>query len=115
MTDSSQPTKARTLPIHDYFPFSSSIRSVQEKALAAIENARSLGKKFVLLELPTGTGKSAVAITVAKWASTWGNGAYILSPQKALTAQYMRDFAEGGLVELRGRASYPCDDFKTDC
>jgi Rad3-related DNA helicase len=73
------------------------------------------GRQFVFLELPTGTGKSAKAIAAARWASTWGDGAYILSPQKALTAQYMRDFQAAGLHELRGRASYHCRDFQTSC
>jgi ATP-dependent DNA helicase DinG len=115
MIEPSQPNGTRSSPIRDYFPLCDSIRPAQETALAAIERAHDKGKKFVLLELPTGTGKSAVAIAAAKWASTWGNGAYILSPQKALTAQYMRDFVNDGLVELRGRASYRCDDFETDC
>src|SRR5216684_7182813 len=110
MSGPSQPCATGPSQIRDHFPFCGSIRPAQEKALAAIEHARDSGKKFVLLELPTGTGKSAVAIAAAKWASTWGTGAYILSPQKALTAQYMRDFENEGLVELRGRASYRCED-----
>ncbi len=115
MSDPTQVDATGSSPIGDYFPLSEKIHGSQEKALAAIERARDQRKRFVLLELPTGTGKSAVAIAAAKWASTWGNGAYILSPQKALTAQYMRHFAVGGLVELRGRASYRCEDFRTDC
>ena len=111
----SQPPATRSSQIRDHFPFCGNIRPAQEKALSAIERARDNGKKFVLLELPTGTGKSAVAIAAGKWASDWGSGAYVLSPQKALTAQYMRDFANEGLVELRGRSSYRCEDFKTDC
>src|SRR5271157_1726277 len=105
----------RASSIEEYFPFAGSIRSAQKKALAAIQQARDAHKKFVLLELPTGIGKSAVGIAAAKWASTWGSGGYILSTQKALTAQYMRDFASMGLVELRGRSSYDCRDFSTNC
>src|SRR5205807_2029188 len=106
MSESSEPDSTTLSQIRDHFPFCDRVRPAQEKALAAIQRARDNGKKFALLELPTGTGKSAVAIAAAKWASTWGNGAYILSPQKTLTAQYMRDFGNIGLVELRGRASY---------
>lgn len=80
-----------------------------------IERARARNKRFVLLQLPTGTGKSALAIAAGKWAAAWGNGAYVLSPQKLLTAQYMRDFENCGLVELRGRSSYLCADFHSDC
>jgi Rad3-related DNA helicase len=115
MSGLSKPNTTESSRIGDHFPFCDGIRTAQAKALAAIERARDHGKRFVLLELPTGTGKSAVAIAAANWASTWGNGAYILSPQKALTAQYMRDFGNLGLVELRGRASYRCEDFQTDC
>jgi ATP-dependent DNA helicase DinG len=115
MSEASETGAARSSRIRDYFPFPDTIREAQEKALAAITCARESGKKFVLLELPTGTGKSGVAIAAAQWAGTWGNGAYILSPQKALTAQYMRDFEATGLVELRGRASYRCYEFATDC
>jgi ATP-dependent DNA helicase DinG len=115
MPTESQVDARQASSIEEYFPFAGSIRSAQEKALAAIQQARDARKKFVLLELPTGTGKSAVGIAAAKWASTWGSGGYILSTQKALTAQYMRDFANMGLVELRGRSSYDCQDFSTNC
>lgn len=101
--------------LEQYFPHGGSVRPSQRKALAAIERARDSQKKFVLLELPTGTGKSAVGFAAAKWASDWGSGGYILSTQKSLTAQYMRDFESAGLVELRGRSSYQCQDFRTNC
>lgn len=109
-------TEGRQSPsIEECFPFAGSIRDAQKSALAAIERAREEHKRFVLLELPTGTGKSAVAFAASKWASTWGKGGYILSTQKALTAQYMRDFEGLGLLELRGRSSYQCRDFRTNC
>jgi len=115
VSEASEIGAARSSQICDYFPFPATIRKAQEKALEAITRAYQARKKFVLMELPTGTGKSGVAIAAATWASSWGDGAYILSPQKALTAQYMRDFEGVGLVELRGRASYHCHEFGTDC
>jgi ATP-dependent DNA helicase DinG len=115
MTKEAQYEKHPAPSIEECFPFSGHIRPAQQKALAAIYEARDTHKKFVLLELPTGTGKSAVAMAAARWASGWGSGAYILSTQKALTAQYMRDFANMGLAELRGRSSYLCRDFGTNC
>ena len=114
MSKLSQPNARESSQIRDHFPFCDSIRPAQAQALSAIERARKNGKKFVLLELPTGTGKSAVAIAAANWASTWGNGTYTVATE-TLTAQYMRDFGNDGLVELRGRASYRCEDFRTDC
>jgi ATP-dependent DNA helicase DinG len=115
MCKASKQSETKSSQIRDYFPLSDPMHPAQEKAFAAIQRARDTGKKFVSLELPTGTGKSAIAIAAADWAATWGNGAYILSPQKALTRQYMRDFEKDGLAELRGRASYPCVDFQTTC
>jgi ATP-dependent DNA helicase DinG len=115
MPTQSQVDESQAFSIEEHFPFAGSIRSAQQKALGTIQQARDTHKKFVLLELPTGTGKSAVGIAAAKWASTWGSGGYILSTQKALTAQYMRDFASMGLVELRGRSSYDCRDFSSNC
>ena len=99
----------------DFFPFQD-IRPAQDEALSAIEKAYAANKKFVILEIPTGGGKSGIAVAAAKWArEVLGGGTYILSPQKTLTAQYVKDFASIGLRELRGRSSYHCDEFGTDC
>lgn len=61
MTKEAQCEKNTAPSIEECFPFSGHIRSAQRKALAAIHEARDRHKKFVLLELPTGTGKSAFA------------------------------------------------------
>src|SRR5437773_2712254 len=99
----------------DFFPFPE-IRPVQEEALSVIEKAHASGKKFVVLEVPTGGGKSGIAVAAAQWAkAVLGGGTYILSPQKTLTSQYIQDFAKIGLRELKGRNSYECREFGTDC
>jgi ATP-dependent DNA helicase DinG len=105
--------------IEDHFPFPT-IRDAQRKAMAAIVKAQAEGKKFVIIEAPTGIGKSGIAIAAASWAKTWSapgyeRGAHILTPQKILAQQYMNDFANFGLLELRGKANYHCDTFDTDC
>lgn len=106
--------------IRDHFPFDQ-IRQAQDMALSAIERAYTNNKKFIIIEAPTGVGKSGIAIAAASHAKTiptYGQfeaGAYILSPQKTLTAQYMKDFAERGLMELKGKANYWCSEFDTDC
>ena len=105
--------------IEDHFPFPT-IRDAQRKAMEAITRAYKEGKKFVIIEAPTGIGKSGIAIAAASWAKTWyepgyEKGAYILTPQKILAQQYMNDFANFGLLELRGKANYHCDTFDTDC
>lgn len=99
----------------DFFPFPE-IRPAQDEALAALEKAYTAHKKFLILEIPTGGGKSGIAIAAAQWARVvLGGGTYILSPQKSLTYQYLTDFATVGLRELRGRSSYECSEFGTDC
>lgn len=104
-----------TPKIADFFPFPEA-RPAQEKALIAIEKAHAAGKKFVILEIPTGGGKSGIAVAAAQWAeAVLGAGAYILSPQKTLTSQYINDFGQIGLRELRGRNSYECAEFGTNC
>jgi Rad3-related DNA helicase len=116
----------RSTNIHDHFPRNPSFgpeRPKQTEALDAIQDAFAVQKKkFVILEAPTGAGKSGIGMAAASWAKTLPvinpetqRGAYIMSPQKVLTKQYMRDFEINGLVELKGRANYPCDTFDTDC
>jgi ATP-dependent DNA helicase DinG len=105
----------QTPKLVEFFPFPE-IRPAQEEALGAIERAYAARKKFVVLEIPTGGGKSGIAIAAAQWAkAVLGGGTYILSPQKSLTFQYVQDFAQIGLQELRGRNSYQCADFGTNC
>jgi Rad3-related DNA helicase len=105
----------KALKVADFFPFPE-IRPAQEEALGAIERAHAAHKKFVVLEIPTGGGKSGIAIAAAQWAkAVLGDGTYILSPQKTLTSQYVNDFAHTGLRELKGRNSYHCHDFSSDC
>lgn len=105
--------------IEDHFPFPT-IRDAQKLAMAAIVKAKEEGKKFVIIEAPTGIGKSGIAMAAMSWGKTWSApgfepGGYILTPQKILAQQYMNDFAHMGLLELRGKANYHCDTFDTDC
>src|SRR5208282_5557961 len=110
----------RDADITKHFPFPT-IREAQSQALATVVESRKLNKKFTLIEAPTGVGKSGIAMATASWAKTqdappeFQNGAYVLSTQKTLTKQYMRDFKEIGLLELKGRANYYCASHNTDC
>lgn len=105
--------------IKDHFPFPE-VRHNQELALGTVEKAYSLSKKFTVLELPTGSGKSGVGIAVGSHAKTipasplFHRGGYYLSPQKSLTGQLMADFSNRGLRELKGKANYFCDGFRYD-
>jgi Rad3-related DNA helicase len=80
------------------------------------------GKKYILLEAPTGSGKSAIAFTIAQMKGP----AFYLAPQKFLQDQLSGDFGDQGgkhvgnlhpLIDLKGRNAYPCnwyDRFKKD-
>ena len=83
----------RSLNIRDHFPFPS-VRPAQEQAFEAIDRAYAQNKKFIIIEAPTGSGKSGIAVAAGSFAktqtahsATFEPGAYILSPQKSLTAQ----------------------------
>ncbi len=102
-----------------YFPYST-CRESQENAINTILNAFiNEGKRFFILEAATGTGKSAIGLTVAKFMSnyvkqspdsTYKTGAYFLTTQKLLQEQYMRDFAEpeGSMCQIMAAANYQC-------
>ena len=83
------------------FPFRH-YRTGQREAIERAREAFGRGKRFVVVEAPTGAGKSAIAVTLAREASS----AYILTAQKILQDQYLRDFPE--LAVMKGRANYPC-------
>ncbi|HKI58357.1 MAG TPA: ATP-dependent DNA helicase [Trueperaceae bacterium] len=83
------------------FPFAS-YRSGQREALDAAREAFEDGKRFVVVEAPTGSGKSAIAVALTREAGA----SYVLTAQKVLQDQYARDFPELSL--MKGRSNYPC-------
>jgi Rad3-related DNA helicase len=94
-----------------YFPFQE-IRPQQEEALTFAIKEFKAGKRFVCLELPTGVGKSGIAITLGKYfqahMQTAGirTGTYIITPQKILQAQYENDFAD--INNVSAKQNYIC-------
>jgi ATP-dependent DNA helicase DinG len=89
------------------FPFLE-VRDAQRSALKIIAQAYDEGTRFVIIEAPTGSGKSGIAIAVTDTL----NG-YVLTPQKMLTRQYVAAFSH--VRELRGRANYKCTEHPTNC
>lgn len=109
-------------PYDHYFPFSN-IRKEQRKAIEFALDAYESGKKYVILELGTGVGKSATGITIARYMEAHGEtlknvdgepltGAYIVTTQKILQAQYLRDFGpESGknlVRSIKSSNNYRC-------
>jgi ATP-dependent DNA helicase DinG len=103
-----------------YFPFSD-VRKEQSEAIDFAIDAYSKGKKVVVLELGTGVGKSAIAMTLARYYhGQFMESSYVLTTQKLLQEQYMHDFAISGLKLLKSATSYTCQMFdgcdqKTTC
>jgi Rad3-related DNA helicase len=79
-------------------------RKYQDDALSVIYWALA-NDNFdnIVVEAPTGIGKSAIAMTVQNRFQS----AYLLSPTLGLTEQYRRDY--GHVVkEVKGRSNFPC-------
>lgn len=84
-------------------------RPEQEKIINEILAAMNKGYTNIILEAGTGTGKSAIATTIANYVET----SYIITMTNQLQEQYLNDF-EYMLKEIKGRSNYPCN-FKDTC
>ena len=92
---------ASAVPAVSSFPFPA-YRPGQREAMQQVRDAFAAGRRFVVLEAPTGAGKSAIAVTLAREAGS----AFLLTAQKLLQDQYLRDFPDVAL--MKGRANYEC-------
>ncbi|MBE6488548.1 MAG: ATP-dependent DNA helicase [Methanosphaera stadtmanae] len=88
--------------IIEYFPFKQA-RHNQLELIEEIINAFDNDKKYIILEAGTGTGKSAIAATVAQILQP----AYILTMTKQLQRQYADEF---GYPQVKGRNNFNCLD-----
>ena len=91
-----------------YFPFESPRRH-QLEAISEILEAVDKGYRYIILEAGTGTGKSAIAATLARMFDT----SYILTITKQLQDQYSRDFPDFRVV--KGRSNFRCRMSNTTC
>lgn len=98
--------------IDSHFPLPS-YRQYQREVIEKILKAYNDGYKYVLLEAPTGSGKSAIGFTIAQFMTN----SYYLAPQKFLQDQLSADFGEDGehvgnhrpMIEMKGRNAYHCN------
>ena len=89
-------------------------RPDQARALDWICEQFEAGHRRVVAELGTGIGKSAIAVTVGRWLEVrergqgeFNPGVTVLTSQKVLQDQYVRDFKEAR--DLRSSANFKCD------
>ena len=100
--NSSNSQSSLTIPnLINNFPFPSQ-RYNQITVLNQICAAFNSGYKYIILEAPTGFGKSPVAITIAM---TLGSS-YICTSTKDLQTQYSRDFPH--LKVAKGKNNFAC-------
>ena len=64
-------------------------------------------KRFTAVSMPTGSGKSLFALALAQ---SLGVKAVYLTATKGLQEQVLRDAAEIGMVDVRGRGNYRCTE-----
>lgn len=81
----------------------SGFRPGQEDALIA---AACSDKRFFLLSMPTGGGKSLTGVGVAQ---LLGGRALVLTSTKGLMGQYQTDFQPIGIREIKGQNNYRCE------
>lgn len=79
-------------------------RPEQEVIIDKIQAAMECDYKNIILEAGTGTGKSAIATTIARMVNT----SYILTMTNQLQKQYLQDF-NYMLAEVKGRNNYHCN------
>lgn len=79
-------------------------RKNQLEIISEVAYAINKGYKYIILEAGTGTGKSAIAATLAR---IYENS-YILTVTKQLQNQYYEDFKKYGFKLVKGRQNFKC-------
>jgi len=98
--------------IDECFPFEK-YRKNQKEVIVEILGAFKK-YKYVILEAPTGSGKSAVALTLALMFKMADKRTHILTIQKLLQDQYARDFKDQ-LFVMKGKSNYICFINRESC
>ena len=101
-----------------FFPIKYKPRDYQINALNFIKKSILSNKKYILLNLPTGTGKSFISVAMfANWYRNFINKEDakfdIITNSKVLQEQYLRDFEF--IKNYKGRSNYYCQHYDTDC
>jgi Rad3-related DNA helicase len=91
-----------------FFPPSFTPRPQQEIAIRKIDEAFAAGKRVVVLEMPTGGGKSFAVMTLAEAVRRSGGKTCAITAQRLLQDQYEKDFPAPFLEILKGRSNYGC-------
>ncbi|MBA2861767.1 helicase C-terminal domain-containing protein [Methanococcus maripaludis] len=87
-------------------------RKYQQEKVEEILGHISNGKKIIVLNAPTGAGKSLYNISVGSILNSLNenNNAFVLTSTKMLQNQYSDEFPEVRVI--KGRANYPCKSWE---
>jgi len=91
-------------------------REIQIESLEFTKTNINRGKKYIMLNMPTGTGKSYYSVMFMNWYLNYINGDAkfdILTNSKILQSQYVREF--DFMASLKGKNSYTCKTYNTSC
>lgn len=120
-------------PLLEYFPAGFTPRPHQVKGITSIENAINKGAKFIIVQAPTGSGKSFISKTLSSVTRECDNeyknlvfnyyafdedyagaisrlpahGLFALTTTKALQNQYKELFNESSI--FKGKSNYQCE------
>lgn len=82
-------------------------RPQQTFSIERINAAFAAGKRAVVVEMPTGGGKTDTCKTAANALRTHG-GTFMLTSQKILQDQYTTEYPAPDIEPLKGRSNYAC-------
>lgn len=85
-----------------FFPVGVTPRPAQLEILDFIERSVLSGELNIIIQAPTGVGKSYIAKAVCDWLRS----GYICTSTKQLQDQYLADFSD--LVTVKGRSNFTC-------
>lgn len=105
--------------IEDYFPYDS-FRKGQREVISSIIEAYESDYENIIVDAPTGFGKSAVVRTVNSilFDNVDGYKSYILTATKNLQNQYFKECKDDETVDyavMMGRSNYVCHMTSSDC
>jgi len=96
-----------------FWPFSD--KEPRESQLFGFDWLVNQDKKYLFLESPVGSGKSALAMAYSGFLNQGRGSSYILTPQRILQQQYETSFRRELLFSLYGKSNYECVSKNTDC
>ncbi len=99
-----------------YFPLKFKPRDQQIEIFNMVKQSINNSKKYILVNAPTGSGKSYLVMMIANWYKNYVNENSrfdIITNSKILQQQYKDEFEF--IKDLRGQSNYKCSRHNTDC